>query len=244
MISADGLSAFGVEHSISKSFIPKHIPGGRGGKYIKATQLTTRERQGMKTHFSRKRRMRQVTKSYVPGVGYGAASELSRSGRAAVKAGVATARSSRKTMGTNEQYARKNTPKKRKIFPGEKTPLKSLVAKPNARLDRKAKANPNLMGESRPNGRGGGYVKVYRDAEDPEATFRHEMAHITPRRNPHTQQVRTKDPQRLGREEGRADYIAHGKKTPGHYADQTGEGRKFSRGYNEVQRKMHNARRS
>jgi hypothetical protein len=56
------LSAFGVEHGISKSFIPKHIPGGRGGKYIPAQQLTARERQGMKTHFSAKKRIRQLEK--------------------------------------------------------------------------------------------------------------------------------------------------------------------------------------
>lgn len=184
-----------------------------------------------------------VSKSYVPGVGFGAASELSRRGRDAVKAGVATSRASRKTMGTTEQFAQKNTPKKRKIYPGEKTPLKSLVKKPSARLDRKAKNDGSLAGYSRPNGRGGGYVKVYHDVPDKELTMRHEMAHITPRRNPHTLQVRTQDPTRLGREEGRADFIAHGKKTPSHYPDQTGEERKFQRGYNEVQRKMHGARR-
>lgn len=264
MISADGLSAFGVEHSISKSFIPKHIPGGRGGKYIKATQLTTRERQGMKTHFSRKRHMRRATegkelglgtpldvirgkrpvqKSYVPGVGWGKASELSRRGRESVKAGVATSRASRKTMGTSEQFARKNTPKKRQIYPEGKTPLNRLVVKPKARLDRRAKENPTLAGFSMPNGRGGGYVKVYHDA--PKGTLEHEMAHVTPRRNPHTLQQRVRDPRRMGREEGRADFVASGKKTPGEYNPKADvEERKFTRGYNEVQRKMHNARRS
>jgi hypothetical protein len=51
-------SAFGVEH-ISKSLVPGHI-GARGGKYIKASQLTTKEKAGMSTHLKRKARFRRL----------------------------------------------------------------------------------------------------------------------------------------------------------------------------------------
>ncbi len=51
-------SAFGVEH-VEKSLVPKHI-GARGGKFIPANQLTSKEKTAMKTNLQRKGRMRRI----------------------------------------------------------------------------------------------------------------------------------------------------------------------------------------
>lgn len=96
-----------------------------------------------------------------------------------------------------------------------------------------------LLGASRPNGRGGGIVRMNPNAPDQANTYRHEMAHISPKRNPVRFFERTSgEGRRLGREEGRADFTASGKRTPGQYPGN----RDFQRGYDEVQTKMHRAK--
>lgn len=95
-----------------------------------------------------------------------------------------------------------------------------------------------LLGHSQPNGKGGGVLRMNPHAPDQEATYKHEMAHLTPKRNPVRFFERTSsDPKRLGREEGRADYTANKKKTPGSYPGS----QEFQHGYNQVQDKMHRA---
>ena len=89
------------------------------------------------------------------------------------------------------------------------------------------------------NGRGGGTITMHPHPHaDPAKLLNHELAHVAPKRNPVRWQQRKADPTRLGREEGRADYVAHGKPTPGAYPGPEG----FQSGYNEVQGKMHAAR--
>jgi len=93
-------------------------------------------------------------------------------------------------------------------------------------------------GDAMPNGRGGGHIRIFRGAKDPSgALLRHEMAHLKPRRNPVRFQERRADHFRSGSEEGRADYMAHGKQTPGKYPGN----KEFTAGYNHVQAKMHAA---
>lgn len=96
-----------------------------------------------------------------------------------------------------------------------------------------------LLGHSQPNGRGGGILRMNTNASAAEqaTTYRHEVAHLTPKRNPTRFFERTSDPKRLGREEGRADFVAHGKKTPGQYPGEAS----FQRGYNQTQRKLSEA---
>lgn len=84
-------------------------------------------------------------------------------------------------------------------------------------------------GRARPDGRGGGIMDLNAKGEN---VRRHEMAHMTPRRNPHTFQRRYQDPYRRGREEARAD-VAGGFKT--NYPDHHPE---FQRGYHEVRGKL------
>lgn len=97
-----------------------------------------------------------------------------------------------------------------------------------------------LLGHSQPNGKGGGILRMNPNAapEDQAATYKHEMAHLSPKRNPHRLAERTQNsPLRAGREEGRADFTGRGKMTPGAYPG----GEDFQRGYNQVQRSMHHA---
>lgn len=99
----------------------------------------------------------------------------------------------------------------------------------------------SLKGRSQFNGRGGGTITLYPGTHkfNRTQTLTHEMAHVAPRRNPWTAQQRMKDPYRLGREEGRADFTAHGVATPGGYGNRNPE---FTRGYDEVQGRMGVAR--
>lgn len=95
-----------------------------------------------------------------------------------------------------------------------------------------------ISGVAQPNGLGGGVITLGRRSG--ATTERHEMAHLQPKRNPHTFQERRRDPAVRGREEGRADFIASGKATPNRYP---GKGRGFGQGYREVQGKMTAAKR-
>jgi hypothetical protein len=93
-----------------------------------------------------------------------------------------------------------------------------------------------VLGHSQPNGRGGGILRMNPRGANQEATYRHELAHLKPKRNPVRLSERTADSRRLGREEGRADFIGNrGKRTPGSYPGN----KQFQRGYNEVQNRMH-----
>lgn len=93
-----------------------------------------------------------------------------------------------------------------------------------------------LLGMSRPNGKGGGILRMNLKAPNQDVTYAHEMAHLKPKRNPARFFERIGEDQRkLGREEGRADFIGNkNKKTPGNYPGSE----EFQRGYNEVQHKM------
>lgn len=51
-------SAFGVEH-ISKTQIPAHI-GTRGGKFIRAQMLTTKEKAALANNLKSKQRFRRL----------------------------------------------------------------------------------------------------------------------------------------------------------------------------------------
>jgi len=170
----------------------------------------------------------EVAKSYVPGVGYKAAAKLDHVERHIVRNATLGNAAARKKGIVRPQSGRTE------INPGIKTP-RGKLKQVFPQYSKAETGSPNNMeGFSLINGRGGGMAFVHRDAHDPAATYRHEMAHIGPRRNPVHFQERVKDETRKGREEGRADFIAHGKPTTGQYPG----GEQFQRGYNEVQGKM------
>lgn len=179
---------------------------------------------------------KKVSKSYIPGKGWVKASQLSGKGKVALRGAVDSSRGARKSLGTSEQSA--PSAKGRKMWEGHKTAKGKVVrVMGSAEHDLTSLSKPGLVGLSRPNGRGGGEVKVYAHAPSQSRTLKHEMAHITPKRNIVNFQQRAKNPRKAGREEGRADYIGNGAKTKGSYPGN----RQFQRGYNEVQRKMHRA---
>ena len=166
---------------------------------------------------------------------------LGRAGKRDLRAGIEYSRVWRNNSGGSKfkEAAKYRKSKGRKLWEGFRTDFQNKVnvsAKPNQLLHE----NPDLAGYARANGRGGGTIKV-NPAHSPEEralTVKHEMAHITPKRNIHTLHARTVDPVRAGGEEGRADFLAHGGKSKGAYPG----GPQFQRGYNRVQNKMHRAR--
>ena len=178
----------------------------------------------------------EFTKSYIPGKGYVAATDLGRAGKKALRQHVEYSTRYRGNAGSKfQEAARYRKAKGRKLWEGFRTDFQQKVnvsAKPNQLL----RDEPNLAGYARANGRGGGTIKV-NPAHTPEEralTVKHEMAHITPKRNIWRLHQRTNDPIRMGGEEGRADFIAHGGPSKGAYPGNIA----FQRGYNKVQRKM------
>lgn len=169
-----------------------------------------------------------ICKSYVPGSGYKSAKALSDVERHIVR---------NKALGNSAAFKAKGSPAKnapsskgRRIYEGQETQRGKLT---RVVASRSQTGKPQVEGFSQPDGRGGGRVVIHDDA-DFKTTAKHEMAHITPKRNPVRFYERVKDETRLGREEGRADYIAHGKQSTGSYPGSS----QFKRGYDEVQGKM------
>lgn len=175
-----------------------------------------------------------VSKSFVPGQGFKAANKLDDVERHIVRNATLGGKAARTKTGSSEKKAvrRQGEGKNRtKIYEGVRTDRGKLTKVVANR--RQTGAGPQVQGFSQPDGRGGGRVVIHDDA-DFKTTARHEMAHITPKRNPVRFFERTKDSNRLGREEGRADFVASGKQTAGQYPGND----QFKRGYNEVQGRM------
>lgn len=192
-----------------------------------------------------------VAKSYVPGQGYKAAKDLGHFDKLKI-------RNNRKPLKQN------NSAKGREVHPGMNQALgtdmlagrvKQLQFSTSGKTNQMARkrgigvsrytqkddfggnSGGQVKGFALPNNRGGGRLVLARDAD--KHILRHELQHLKPKRNPHTLNVRGEDPIRRGREEGRADYLAHGKATPGSYPGDD----QFKQGYNEVQYKMARAKR-
>ena len=97
----------------------------------------------------------------------------------------------------------------------------SVNTKPNLTSE----DNPGLAGYARANGRGGGMVKVFPHAhaspEDVATTVaaRDRSHHPEAEHRPSPRADQRADPVWSVVEEGRADFIAHGRKSPGAYAD-------------------------
>ena len=211
----------------SESGIKYRAEGKRSLEYLKRTGQRSRTPSG-------------VRKSYVPGVGWKAAKGLSDTERHIVRNATLGEKAVRRAQGTKMQRAAARRKSNRKeIYPGQKTERGKLT-RVMASRHQTGLHNPQLQGFSQPDGKGGGRVIIHNDAHDFVATARHELAHIKPRRNPVRFYERSQDPVRLGREEGRADFIGHQKTTPGSYPGNAD----FQRGYNEVQNKMAYARRN
>jgi hypothetical protein len=197
-----------------------------------------------------KLKVQTYSKSFVPGRGYKAAKDLSAMERKIVGAKAQGKTIRLKTKSGGEKLVRatpnraQNAPsaKGRKIWEGISTPRGKLTKVVQSREQTGAGGTnkAGIQGFSNPDGRGGGRVVIHSDA-DFATTARHEMAHIKPRRNPVNFQRRVmKNPQKLGKEEGRADFIGNkGRVTPGSYPGNA----EFQRGYNEVQGKMSVAQR-
>lgn len=180
-----------------------------------------------------------VAKSFVPGKGYTAATKLSDVERHIVRNKALGNSAMYRAKGGRMKQAEKAQPHlktdRTQIYPEHKTTKGKIVRIGPPQLTNKDLGLPDThQGFSKPNGRGGGDVFVLNNAADRHATYRHEMAHIKPKRNIVNFQSRRQDPVRSGREEGRADFTAHGKPTTGQYPG----GDDFQRGYNEVQGKM------
>lgn len=183
-------------------------------------------------------------KSYVPKVGYKPALELLDSERAMIGRRVSRPTKSKFEHPPNKGLSRKLSSKWRKGgFPALDGSKEITVENKIPRRSRLfgAVSGKKLEGQAFLNGRGGGHIIVdgrmkgrqYREA------LKHEEAHLKPRRNPVNAQFRMRSSsRRLGREEGRADFIASGKPTQGQYpGDQD-----FQMGYFEVQSKMNRAK--
>lgn len=184
------ISAFDVDHGISKSFVP-----GKG--YVSAAKLTPGQRRdvGFNLHLKNKNRKAGVTQPVKSAAG-------------------------RRIWGQG-----------RAPTPQGKTPRVINVKNKSIKLD-SAGVPREQGGYAQPNGRGGGRLVLYNSSANKEfgagAVQRHEMAHITPRRNPHRFGQRIKEPFRAGREEARADFTAlgRGRDYPGND--------EFKRGYDDV----------
>lgn len=184
-----------------------------------------------------------ITKSQLVTGGYKAAKDLTAAERKLIgaKAAGKTIRLKTRSGVLKEVKSKPNrmktapSAKGRQIYPGIKTERGKLTRVVASRSQ--TGAATRVQGFSRPDGRGGGHVVIHDDA-DFKTTAMHEMAHITPKRNPVHYFERTKNPTRLGREEGRADFVAHGRQTAGQYPGSED----FQRGYNEVQGKMASAK--
>ncbi len=180
-----------------------------------------------------------ISKSYVPGKGYRAAKNLLPKDRALVRAKAQgkTIRLKTASGATKDIKAQPNRMKNarrakgRQIHQGIKTERGKLTKLMMSRTQ----SGPlgHAEGYSLPDGRGGGHVVVH-DGADFKTTAAHEMAHIKPRRNPVHMANRLKNQNKLGKEEGRADFSAHGRQTTGQYPGS----QMFQGGYNEVQGKM------
>ncbi len=175
-----------------------------------------------------------IEKSFVPGQGYKSAKKLTDIERHIVR---------NKSLGNRAAFKTKGVPFKNapassgnKLYPKLNSSKRGALTRVVAH--RKETGAPHgVQGFSQPDGRGGGRLVIHSDVKGKEfqETARHEMAHIAPKRNPHRffQRVNS-DPKRLGRDEGRADFVASGKQTTGQYPGD----RAFKEGYNEVQGKM------
>lgn len=173
-----------------------------------------------------------ISKSYMgPGKGYKAASKLSAAERKDVKGNV-------ELNGFLRSIAPKSPMQNRPSSKGRKVMQGTTLPKGRKVTTKVENMGPGQHGSSIWNGRGGGEIKISPKA--PANTDKHEMAHVSPKRNPHRALMRFKDPVKRGREEGRADFIAEGKRTPGVYRGS----KEFESGYNEVQGRMSNARSS
>lgn len=194
-----------------------------------------------------------LSKSFVPGEGFKAASKLSQVERHIIR---------NKASGNKLKYKKGLTPEKvapsskgRRIHDdwdeaGPQLGLKRLSTKRTGKVLLSRRSEPvhvqgmegpgslnPLKAQAFPDGKGGGVIRTYKGGED-RTTLLHEKAHLTPKRNPVRFRERAlSDPKRNGREEGRADFVAHGKATPGQYPGND----RFKEGYNEVQTKLSQA---
>lgn len=120
-----------------------------------------------------------------------------------------------------------------KLSPKTKVTFDSLPATVQAR------ATPSGMGR----GQGELTMNIYRSINKTpvKQVLTHERAHLAPKRNTQRLSERIQNPERRGREEGRADYLSgrsnYGGKPPRTHKERA-DAEAFSRGYAQVQRKM------
>lgn len=207
------MSAFGIDHEpLSKSMVTP-------GVYKPAKLLAGTERSGLRASIA-------TAKKGVSDDVFGGNQRLNRTTRRPL----GSAPSAQSGGG-------------RKIWGGKVGETRSLGTKVKIADSDEVVAHPTdadkfKRGSAQANGRGGGLITLHpktpKFAEKRDAVIRHEKAHLAPKRNPVRWQERRKDPVRVGREEGRADFVAHGKATTGLYPGSP----EFRSGYNEVQTKM------
>ena len=243
------MSPFGVEHTpLSKSFVPK--PGVKP-KYLKHLRLPGESkywdvRANTKTKPKRAVDLKPIERKHVRDQidakqGFGSTkypremkSRLGDAGDLRSRYGnIYTG-----PNGRNPEYGGARTWKK---AVGEKMPEGKKVKVKNTRIEQSPFSfNSETVAQSAPNGKGGGVIRMSPKLKGKERkeTLRHEMAHVTPKRNPYRITVINRSQKKSGGEEGRADFVAAGKKTPGAYPGS----KKFQRSYNDVQRKMARAK--
>lgn len=239
------MNPFGISHQpLSKSFVPKpgkmpkflRKPGE--GKYWRVYANTTTkpkravdlkpiERKHIRDQIDAKRKMGNHPLPREMKSRLGDAGDL-RSRYGNIYTG---------TKGRNPEYGEARTWKK---AIGHKMPEGRKVKVKNTKIDQDPfSIMSETVAQSAPNGKGGGIIRMSPKLKGKERkqTLRHEKAHLTPKRNPFRITTINRSQKKSGGEEGRADFIAAGKRTPGEYPGS----KKFQRSYDEVQRKMHRA---
>jgi len=184
------ISAFGVEHTISKSLVPGagySIKHGMKG-YKKATQLTGSERSQIKERITTGQGKR--IKERGGRIKIAEARDKAGKSRKEIWPGIKTAKGKAVRIGPSDRSLH-----------GVDDSVQAF-AQPNGRGGGQIVLfNRSAAHQSRPIDR----------------VVAHERQHILPKRNPVRFQDRYKNPARRGREEGRADFRAEGKQTTGAY---------------------------
>lgn len=213
------ISAFGIDHTVSKSFPRPGVP-------VKAVEMSSLERTKLKRRLVWSKNTGSSQEGYGPKRDTG--SRFLPKGPATPIPSLGDRRGNRQIWaGSNVGGLASRT----KVVDNPEVQTRTL---PSGRKTAR-------QGNAKFNGRGGGQITLYPNAPrfDRAKTLRHEMAHVSPRRNPYNAALRMKNPYRLGKEEGRADFTASQKPTPRQYGNEDPE---FNRGYDEVQGLMANAR--
>lgn len=181
----------------------------------------------------------QVRKSMVaPGV-YRPASMLDRVDRSVLRSNIGAPGRRLKPLNPNNNFSLAISRAWRESgIPSTTLGRKINFEHRNESVPLKSAPHEEASASAAPNGRGGGRIRFFHGSDAQPHVVAHEMAHLAPKRNAFRYAERINDPFRRGREEGRADFTAFGRRTPGRYPGN----KAFQAGYEDVQSRMAYAR--